>query len=328
MKCRSEAADERASRAIVFRLLACAVSTFVATGCSAGLSAHGGLWGRPDGASPGAPANHAPRLESGRVKVTDGTKLFYTKAGGGPAVIFIHGLGGNQAVWFQQFPFFARSYTTVTISQRGFAPSTGGRRDYKPSLLVSDLVSIMNYLGIRRAHIVGQSMGGWTALGMALRHPERVRSIVLADSLAGISDDEIADAFTAMMRNARDLAQQPPRLGVHPALDSGFRRRDPALAYLYQALSMFGAPSPAKIGPQLGAFAFKHEALAQNRLPALFVVGERDRIFPVEVVKKAAAYLGNSRLEIIPEAGHSAYYERPQRWNRVVADFLADQPQA
>lgn len=291
--------------------------------------AGGTLWNGWHGESTGAPtsasANEAERLESGRVKASDGTKLFYAKAGSGPAIIFIHGLAGNHAVWFQQFPFFARSYTTVSVSQRGFAPSKGRQRDYKPGLLVSDLVSVMDYLGIQRADIVGQSMGGWTALGMALRHPERVRSIVLADSLAGISDDEIADAFTAMMRSARELSKQPPRLGVHPALDTDFQRREPALAYLYQALSMFGAPSPAKIGPQLGAFSFKHDVLAHNRVPALFVVGERDAIFPVEVVKKASAYLADSKVAVIAGAGHSPYYERPRVWNRVVADFLAAQ---
>ncbi len=263
-----------------------------------------------------------PVLERGRVAAADGTELFYAKTGQGPAVVFVHGLGGNHAVWFNQVPAFAREHTVVAISQRGFAPSGGGQRKYLPELLVDDLARVMDGLGIERAHIVGQSMGGWTALGMALWHPERVRSIVIADSLAGISDDAIADHFTAMMRQAREFANAPTRLGVHPAVDAQFAAREPEHAYLYQALSMFGAPSPARIGPQLGAFGFDHAALAGNRIPALFVVGSRDAIFAPSVIRKASVYLAGSKVIEIEDTGHSPYFENPIAWNAIVIEFL------
>jgi pimeloyl-ACP methyl ester carboxylesterase len=260
---------------------------------------------------------------TGFVDAPDGTPIYYEAAGSGPAVVFVHGLGGNHAVWFHQVPYFARAHTAITVSQRGFAPSGGDGERFDVATLVDDLVGVMDALGIDEADVVGQSMGGWTALGLALRAPERVRSLVLADTLAGIGDDVIDAHYEAMIARAEALGRTPPPLGVHPAIDPELTRTDLPEAYLYQLLSTFGAPAPAVIAGQLGRSRFGTEELAANDVRTLFVVGERDRIFPPSIVRHAAERLGNSDVAVLVDSGHSPYYERPDCWNDVVEDFQA-----
>ncbi len=258
----------------------------------------------------------------------DGTQIYYEVAGAGPAVVLIHGLGGNHAVWFQQVPALARNHTVVTISQRGFAPSQGSGDRYDVEVLVADLVAVMDAAGISRAHVVGQSMGGWTALGVALRYPERVASVVLADTVAGISDPVIAEHHKTMAARAREISTNPLPLGTHPALDPEFCARHPDQAYLYQMLASFGAPAPGQIAGQLAAASFDPASLAANQVPVRFIVGERDPVFPVPIIERAAGLLANSRVAVIPDSGHSPYFEKPDAWNELVAEFWRKNEQA
>ncbi|HYC01130.1 MAG TPA: alpha/beta hydrolase [Candidatus Limnocylindrales bacterium] len=263
----------------------------------------------------------APARVAGTATATDGTRIYYERIGKGPAIVFIHGLGGNHAVWFQQVAHFAPTHTVLTLSQRGFAPSGPAHGRFDVGVLVQDLTAVMDAAGIGQAVIVGQSMGGWTALGMALRNPQRVRGLVLADTVAGISDDHIAAHHRRMVEQARALSASPPPLGVHPALDAEFSRSRPDLGYLYQALSTFGSPRPGEIASQLAAARAEAAALKANRVPALFLVGSRDRIFPPAIIRRAASHLPSSRVQEI-EGGHSPYFEQPAQWNRAVEDFV------
>jgi len=263
-----------------------------------------------------------PQRHSGFATAQDGTPIYYERMGSGDAVLFIHGLGGNHAVWFHQVPVFAARHTVITISQRGFAPSGGARQGHPLDVLVADAVAVLDTLDIDRAHVVGQSMGGWTALGLALHRPDRLRSVVLADSFAGIVDPVLAEHNRSMMDKARALADRPPPLGVHPALGADFSRRDPAEAYLYQTLTTFGSPAPGAIAARLGETVADPALLSANEVPALFVVGEHDLIFPPALVERAAGRLARSTVVIVPDSGHSPYYERPGRWNDIVLDFI------
>lgn len=261
--------------------------------------------------------------ETGFARAADGTRIYYEKLGSGPAIVLIHGLGGNHAVWYRQVPALARDHTVVVVAQRGFAPSEGARDRFDVNELVADVLTVLDAAGIRRAVVVGQSMGGWTALGAALAHPERVAAVVLSHSIAGIFDDEIRTHYRTTLERAREIGSTPPPLGTHPALDKGFCRARPTEGYLYQLLTTFGAPSPGLIAQQLGDFAFSHETLAKLSVPALFITADNDRIFPPEIVRRAASYAARASVVVIPGAGHSAYFERPGEWRRRLLEFLS-----
>jgi 2-succinyl-6-hydroxy-2,4-cyclohexadiene-1-carboxylate synthase len=269
----------------------------------------------------------APRAglrERGFAERSGAASIYYERTGTGPAVVLIHGLGGNHAVWYRQVPRLSQSYSVVTISQRGFAPSSGDRKTLDVDEMVDDVVAVLNLLDIEEAAIVGQSMGGWTALAAALSHPERVRAVVLADSIGGIFDEEISKHYEAVAASARALAAQPPPLGFHPALDPEFSEKHPEEGYLYQLLTTFGSPNPGDVAGALGRQSIGHERLAANRVPTLFVVGERDRLFPPQLIARASNLLAHSEVKVIADTGHSPYYEKPERWARIVEAFLDD----
>ena len=272
-------------------------------------------------AAPSPPESSILRT-TGFVTVRDGTRLYYEKSGSGPVLVFLHGLGGNHAVWFHQVPVFAAHFTVITMSQRGFAPSTGRQDRYDVGILVDDLLAVMDACEARQVSVIGQSMGGWTALGLALRVPDRVRALVLADTVAGISDETIAANESRVLGTPRSSGATSVPLGQHPGLSAEFSAVDPAHAYLYQTLSSFGTPNPAALGGQLSATHFDNGLLARMRIPTLFVVGGADKRFPPAVVRQAATHIPGARVVEIPRAGHSPYFEQPQRWNEVVTTFL------
>jgi 3-oxoadipate enol-lactonase len=265
-------------------------------------------------------------LTKGYLQRPDGTKIWYEVAGEGEPLVLIHGLGGNHAVWYRQFPELAREFRVITFSQRGFAPSTGAGEKADPTMLAADLAALLDLLEIERAAIVGQSMGGWTALSFALRFPHRTTAIVLADTTGGIFDDFIERHYQAVLEKARELSTQPPILASHPALDPQFCRKNPEEAWLYQSLASFGAPRPGAIAENLGRNAIDHSRLHGNKVPVFFIVGERDRIFPPQIIQRAAGYIDDSRVEVIANAGHSPYFETPEVWRQVMTEFLRSVP--
>lgn len=260
---------------------------------------------------------------TGHATARDGAPIYYEVCGSGPALVFVHGLGGNHAVWFQQVAHFARTHTVVTMSQRGFAPSGGDQKHYDVARLVQDLEAVMDAASVQRAVVIGQSMGGWTALGLAMRSPERVEALVLADTLGGIDDEAIAAEMRNIGASAARLQSAPPPFGVHPALSAGFSAREPGLAYLYQTLTTFGAPAPGSIVKQLAATRVPGASLKDFRVPTLFIVGSEDRLFPPALVHQSSAYIAGAEVVEIAGAGHSPYFERPDAWNETLERFLA-----
>jgi pimeloyl-ACP methyl ester carboxylesterase len=210
----------------------------------------------------------------------------------------------------------------ITIAQRGFAPSTENRDEYDNGRLVADAIAVLETLEEKDVTVVGQSMGGWTALGLALERPDLVDAVVLSATVGGIFDDEITRQYERVTARARELASKPPALGAHPALGRRFANEQPDDAYLYQLLTSFGSPPPGRVAEGLGRTRFDDAMLARLRAPVLFVVGEDDEIFPPRIVEHAAARVRGAQLALLEGAGHSPYFERPDAWNRVIADFL------
>ena len=142
----------------------------------------------------------------------DGERIYWESLGAGPPLVLCHGMGGNHAVWFQQVAFFARDRRVVVWDHRGFGRSTDRAGRSGPEVAVADLRALFDHLALKRVDLVGQSMGGWTALGLALESPARIRSLVLADSLGGIHAAEIADAYAGSTRPSAAWASptRPP----------------------------------------------------------------------------------------------------------------------
>jgi pimeloyl-ACP methyl ester carboxylesterase len=245
--------------------------------------------------------------------------IYYVDRGEGPeTLLFCHGAGGNSTSWWQQFGAFANRYRCLAHDHRGFGRSRCPIEAFSIAAFTDDAVAVLDAAGVERAHLVCQSMGGWTGLGLALAHPERVASLVLSDTLAGLR-------LPSGIDSARTMAQRAASAGaVSPALAPDYHRRDPAGAFLYLELSAFNSDLE-----QLGLFRrlFAADAmvdLARARelnVPILVIAGTKDLIWPPRVLRELAGHLPGARyIEI--DAGHSPYFENPAAFNRALDAFL------
>src|SRR5207247_9362679 len=125
--------------------------------------------------------------------VNDGFRLDYEDTGGpGPTVLVLHGAGGNHLSWWQQAPVFAEEYRCVTVDQRGFGQSPDAPGGPGPAALATDALALLDHLGIRRAALVARSMGGWAAAGAAVRAPERLWAVVMANTVGTLTNPDNA----------------------------------------------------------------------------------------------------------------------------------------
>lgn len=247
----------------------------------------------------------------------NGIDLYYESHGEGPAVVFLHGRGGNHLSWYQQVAAFRDRYRCIAIDHREFglsreAPDGPGRAAF-----VEDLRELLEKLEIPRACLVGQSMGGFTALAFAYRYPDRASGMVLADTSGGLRDERIVAAFR------RSLPSLPRDVAIR-ALSDDFRRRDPAQAFLYAEIGRLAPPVRESLE---GLLTSQDGPSAQDlrgfRVPTLVIVGELDIVVPPDIARIVASSIPGSRLEIVAGAGHSVYFEKPAEFNRILGEFLA-----
>jgi pimeloyl-ACP methyl ester carboxylesterase len=267
---------------------------------------------------------HGPR---GHIE-SEGEQIYFETFGdpGLEAVVFSHGLGGNRVIWFQQVPEFARSYHVINWDQRGFGRSSARAGEIGPIPAARDLVTILDYLEVDRAHLIGQSMGGWTSMAFAVEHPDRVISLVLADSIAGIYTPAVREHYTEFIgRESSRRSEGNLAIGQHAAIGDKFRQTDLIRAFLFEQI---GAPTPETMRAMrelLLRTEYPPDSLARLSCPVLFIVGSEDRIFPPDIIRDAASCVPGSHTIEIPETAHSPYFESPNEWNRIVFEFLASQ---
>jgi 3-oxoadipate enol-lactonase len=251
--------------------------------------------------------------------VKDGFRLYHEDTGGsGPAVLFLHGAGGNHLSWWQQVPVFAEEYRCITADQRGFGQSPDVPGGPGPAALAADALALLDHLGIARAAMVAQSMGGWAAVGAAVRAPERFWAVVLANTVGNLTNPEAAALRQQL------AAASPPRPAVlwHAALGPTFRKEQPVCSFLYAQVAGLNAPLPADFRDQLGRLTTPVDRYAAARVPTLFLTSDEDGLIWPELSEKVHQHVPGSRFVRVEAAGHSTYFERPDVFNREVAAFL------
>ena len=258
-------------------------------------------------------------------------RLYFETAGTGPAIVFAHGLGGNHLSWWQQVAHFADRYTCVTFAHRGFAPSSAIADGPDPTQYAGDLAALIDHLGLGNVRLVAQSMGGWSCLEYALAQPDRVRALVMASTSGTIERKTTLQAnpqrLDAWVRDAAAARTDMARRHVHPAAGLRMAREQPALHFLYRAIDAIGGADLDKERLRARMIAMQTKApdtlKALGPLPTLFITGAEDVVFPPFLADPLAAVMANARVEHVPEAGHSVYFERAAAFNRAVDEFLA-----
>ena len=247
--------------------------------------------------------------------------------GRGPLLVFLHGIGGNRSNWRDQLPAFAADFTAVAWDARGY----GGSDDYDGPLdfadFSGDLLRLLDHFRAPRAHLCGLSMGGRIAMDFHDRHPERVASLTLCDTQPGL-----AQMPSEKRREFIRLRQEPLRAGKRPVDMApevarsliGPRAVPGAFERLIDSMAALHVDSYLKTIE--ASFLYERAPALENiRVPTHIVVGADDRLTPPEIARAMAARIAGARLTVIPDAGHLANLEQPQRFNAAVLAFLREQ---
>lgn len=253
----------------------------------------------------------------------DGARIYYEVHGKGPWLVLAHGAAGNHLSWWQQVPVFSKSYRCLVFDHRGFGLSANGDEGPSPGQFVEDLEALLEEVGAEEVRLVGQSMGGLTCLGYALRHPNRVRALVMASTLAGMRKPVWLATEPIVRAKAQELWQKRRENGRR-ALDPEFAYCRPELAFLYRQIAGLNPPRPPDFPRRYPILAQDVTDLQRLTMPVLFIVGERDDLYPPFLVAVGQRLLPNARLVVVPGADHSVYYEKPAVFNEAVLTFLKE----
>ena len=283
--------------------------------------------GEPQEKQPPAATGNPAAVASGFIQ-RPGAEIYYERAGSGPSIVFAHGLGGNHISWWQQVPYFSQHYTCITFAHRGFSPSRITSGSVDPALFEEDLLALVDKLELTHVQLVAQSMGGWTCLNFALRHPRRVRALVMASTGGAVDPNTLEAADRKSIESwvaAHDGDQAELRKrGIHPAAGERMAREQSAMEFLYREIDRLssGLDKEALRARLLAARTLPVEALKRVTVPMLFISGKEDVVFPPPAAAALARLVPGAKLESVPEAGHSVYFERPETFNRLVMEFF------
>ncbi len=253
-----------------------------------------------------------------------GARIYYEVSGpvGAPAVVFAHGLGGNQMSWWQQLPVFSKTYRCIAFAHRGFAPSSQEAAEPGAAAFADDLAALIDHLELPDVRLVAQSMGGWTCLAYALARPERVKALVMCDTHGTFMSPEVEEVYRATPRGRE---QGLFERGIHPAGGERMAEEQPALHHLYWQINNLAMDlDKDALRRQLVALrTTPTEALAALQMPVLCLAGAEDIVIPPGAVELLAAALPDAGFVLVPRAGHSVYFERATEFNHIVGEFLA-----
>ena len=245
-----------------------------------------------------------------------GVRLWYKDTGGsGTAVVFLHSNTGSSQNWDNQIPVFTRAgYRFIAYDRRGWGRSIA-ETGAQPGTAADDLRNLIKHLGIDRFHLVATAGGGFVALDYALSFPEQLRSLVVANSIGGMQDDD----YVALGRQLR-----PPQFDALPPelreLGPSYRAANPEGTRRWIELEKMSRQTG--VAPQAFRNRMTFSMLDSIKLPTLFITGDADLYAPPPLIPLFTAHIKNSETVIIPEAGHSGYWEKPEVFNRAVLDFI------
>jgi pimeloyl-ACP methyl ester carboxylesterase len=270
-----------------------------------------------------------------KISAPDGVKLYVETVGSGTPVVFVHEYAGDYRSWEAQVRYFCRQHRCVTYSQRGYppsdVPSDPGR--YSQDVARDDVIAVMDALSIDKAHVVGHSMGGYTALHVGIRYPQRCLSVTAAGCGWGSAPD--AEKREAMKGLAAETGKMFAEEGIVAAaakyadapMRQAFKHKDPrGWTEFARMLAEHSAEGHAHtmLNLQLKRpTLWEMEAgLKQFSVPLLVIVGDEDDLCldGSLFIKRTAP---TAALLVLPRSGHTINSEEPGAVNAALADLFA-----
>lgn len=244
-------------------------------------------------------------------------RLAVSVAGDGPFVLFLHGIRGNRGNWTKQVDAFSQRYRAAAWDARGYGDSDDHPGALQFEYFSGDVLRVIEHFAVEKIHLVGLSMGGRIARNVAIRWPERLRSLTLVSTSPGF------DAMPAeeVKRFVTERSTRSPE-NVRKLL--GSRARPEAFDVLWESVTQTRDDSyrktlEASVAQDRGA------PIETIRVPTLVVAGDEDTVYPPGMAREVARRIPGAELTLIKGAGHLVNLERPGRFNEVVMDFLERQ---
>jgi len=250
--------------------------------------------------------------------------IAWERRGTGFPLVLVHGLGYARWGWEPVAGRLAERYEIVLVDNRGIGASDAPSGLYTVAEMAEDTLRVMDEAGVETAHVVGTSLGGMIAQEVALAAPERVRRLVLVCTTPGgpqaapmpeqtvrlMAEAPALEPLVALRKFVENaLAPDPPNGVVERILAHRIETAQPLTAWLAQAAA--------------GAAFDAWERLPGLRIPTLVLHGTADVVVDPANAELVAARIPDARVELFPGCGHLLFWEQPDRFVRIVGEFLA-----
>ncbi len=263
-------------------------------------------------------------VDAGQVTV-GGMTVAYDRAGAGPELVLLHGIGGTP--WRHQFDALTDAYTLIAWHAPGYGRSADPDGEWTMAQYAETLAGFMDALGIARAHFLGQSWGGVLVQEFYRNHADRVRSLILSDTTLG-GDAARADAMDrlAVRLRAAETMTAADFARVRTPQLLGPDAPPPVAAEVEATLARMVHPAGFRTAAIALAHADTRDVLPQIAVPTLVLCGAHDPVTPPAVGTRLIRDIPGAQLVIIPGAGHLGAIEQPERYNAAVRAFLRTVP--
>jgi pimeloyl-ACP methyl ester carboxylesterase len=261
----------------------------------------------------------------------NGIELYYEIHGEGLPLVLISGIGYTNWQWHRMLPFLARHFQVITFDNRGVGESDKPEGPYTAHMLAADTVGLLDALGIEKAAVLGHSMGGFIAQAMALEFPHKVDKLILCSTNFG--GPRHVPVTPEAMKVLTDVSSDPLtrfRNGLVISTAPGWAENNPDMIQRWVEWRVANPIEPAPYQAQLAiglgllqeAAAFENQ-LHRIKVPTLILFGEHDKVVPPANASLLAEKIADSKVVILPEAGHFFPIEAPKAAAQAVIDFLS-----
>jgi len=269
----------------------------------------------------------------------NGIDVYYEEHGSGDPLLLIMGLAADSVAWMFQLPDFSAKYRTIVFDNRGVGRTSKPAGPYTISQMADDAAGLLDSLDVRRAHVLGVSMGGMIAQELALRHPQRVRGLVLGCTYAK-PDEGVGRQLESSLKvfggsrgpNGElqvDLSKLDPMMFFQHLLPTVFNppfimNELPKLMQVFSGALQYGFSMDAILAQVVATQ--KHDTLdrlGKITAPTLVLTGDNDLLIPSANSDILAAKIPGAKLTKIPGGSHGFNFETPDTFNTAVLEFLA-----
>jgi 3-oxoadipate enol-lactonase len=246
------------------------------------------------------------------------------------AVVFGHGLLFSGRSFDGQVERLRDQYRCVTIDWRGQGRSPAAASGYDMDTLTQDTIGVIDALGLGPVHFVGLSMGGFVGMRLAARHPQHLRTLTLIDTSAEPEDAANVGKYRLLARIYRLFGIRPVRSRVEHIMFSKTNLADPDFRSAVDAwVAEMAKLDRSGVKKAIYGVIDRDPILAEiDRItvPALVIVGADDVATPLVKSERIVAAISGSRLEVVPDAGHSSSIEQPVVVAALIEEFIEAPP--